>query len=112
MWLISLKCLQAGKGSFYMKNAYRVEVLEDCVAFTCHEDEKILEAMKRAGTGPLKYGCFGGGCGICKMKIVSGDFKVVKNMSRAHVSKEEGEQGIVLVCCVVPVSDLIISKQM
>jgi len=46
------------------------------------------------------------------MKIVSGDFKVVKNMSRAHVSKEEGEQGIVLVCCVVPVSDLIISKQM
>ena len=95
-----------------MKNTYRVEVLEDCVEFTCHENEKILEAMKRAGTGPIKYGCFGGGCGICKMKIVSGDFKVVKNMSRAHISKEEAEQGIVLICCAVPASDLIISKQM
>ncbi|GLC78278.1 2Fe-2S iron-sulfur cluster-binding protein [Lacrimispora brassicae] len=95
-----------------MKNTYRVEVLEDCAVFTCNEDEKILEAMKRAGKGPIKHGCFGGGCGVCKMKIVSGDFKVIKNMSCAHVSQEDVEQGIVLICCVVPAGDLIISKQM
>lgn len=89
---------------------YRIDVLDTGVSFFCGEDETILEAMKRAGCGPIHYGCFGGGCGVCKMKIVSGPYAAVKRMSRAHVTGEEQEAGIVLICCAQPRGNLTIAR--
>ncbi len=86
---------------------YRVTVANRPESFLCREDEMVLEAMKRAQCGPI-YGCFGGGCGICKMQIRSGDYHIAKRMSRAHVSQAEQAQGIVLLCCVQPRGDLFI----
>lgn len=80
----------------------QIEVLGTGTRFLCGEDEFILEAMKRAGCGPVHYGCFGGGCGVCRMKVVSGQYAAVKRMSRAHVTEREWENGIVLICCVKP----------
>jgi len=60
-------------------------------------------------------GCFGGGCGICKIDIVKGEYHIIKKMSRAHIQPEEERAGIVLSCCVVADSDLTIrltAKQM
>jgi len=85
--------------------AWRV-AFPDGRAFPCREDESVLEAMRRAGFGPR--GCFGGGCGICKMRIARGVYRIVKQMSRAHVTKENEEEGIVLLCCVQPRSDLLL----
>lgn len=89
---------------------YQIEVLNTGVRFFCNENESILEAMKRARCGPVYYGCFGGGCGACKMKIVSGQYFAVKKMSRAHVTEQEQESGIVLMCCVQPRSNLTIAR--
>ena len=83
---------------------------ESGTSFTCLEDEFLLEAMIRARSGPVHYGCFGGGCGICKMRIVSGSYVVDKHMSRAHVSEQEEEDGIALICCVKPRSDLTLAQ--
>jgi hypothetical protein len=44
------------------------------------------------------------------MQIKAGEYQKVKRMSRAHVSEEEEKKGIVLLCCIRPQSDLIISK--
>ena len=87
-------------------NCYDIKVLDTGHEFTCKEDEFILEAMKRSGCGPISYGCFGGGCGVCKMKIITGEFYSEKRMSRAHVSEQEQAAGVVLICCVKPRGDM------
>ena len=77
--------------------------------FPCRNDESVLAAMRRANAGPIRYGCFGGGCGACKMRVKSGSYRVCKPMSRAHVSIEEEQCGFVLLCCIQPTSDLVLS---
>ncbi|MDR1021376.1 MAG: 2Fe-2S iron-sulfur cluster binding domain-containing protein [Synergistaceae bacterium] len=77
--------------------------------FACGEDEFVLDAMMRARSGPVRHGCCGGGCGVCKMKVERGSVFAAKRMSRAHVSEEEQREGIVLLCCVQPRGDLLLS---
>lgn len=89
---------------------YQVTVSETEVSFPCNADQFILPAMIRHNHGPITHGCCGGGCGVCRMKILEGKYEKVKKMSRAHISEEDEEQDIVLLCCVQPRSDLIISK--
>jgi len=91
-------------------NKHQIKVLHTCQAFPCGEDEFILEAMVRAGCEPICYGCFGGGCGACKMKIVSGEYFPEKKMSRAHVTVQEQETGVVLICCVKPRGNIEIER--
>ena len=69
-----------------------------------------MAAMLKARCGPLFYGCCGGGCGVCRMHIDAGRYEKVKRMSRAHVSGEDENNGTVLLCCVQPRSDLVLSK--
>ncbi len=82
--------------------------LADGRAFPCREDESVLEAMRRAGLGPK--GCFGGGCGACKMRVLSGAYQAFKRMSRAHITKEDEREGAVLMCCIRPRGDLLLEE--
>ncbi|MDR1621675.1 MAG: 2Fe-2S iron-sulfur cluster binding domain-containing protein [Synergistaceae bacterium] len=77
--------------------------------FECGEDEFVLDAMIRARRGPVRHGCCGGGGGVCRMKLERGSVFAAKKMSRAHVSEEEQGEGIVLLCCVKPRGDLLLS---
>lgn len=78
-------------------------------SFLCREDESVLEAMIRSHLGPLHFGCHGGGCGICKARIIKGEYHILKKMSRAHISVQDESKGIMLLCCMKPISDLILS---
>lgn len=89
---------------------YTITVEDTGARFPCGEDESVLEAMKKAGCGPILYGCFGGGCGVCKMRVLSGDYRVFKRMSRAHVSEWEEDEGIALICCIKPRENLKIAR--
>lgn len=73
-------------------------------SFPCGEGESLLAAMRRARCGPVFHGCYGGGCGVCKMRLVSGTVDRFKPMSRAHVSLREEQDGYILLCCVKPLS--------
>lgn len=94
-----------------MTKTYKISILENEMELLCQENERIMEAMWKNGKGPITHGCFGGGCGVCKMKIISGDYRTVKKMSRAHLSKEEEQEGVVLICCIIPTSDLVLTAQ-
>lgn len=87
---------------------YSITVLESGETFWCASDETVLSAMMRARCGPVHYGCCGGGCGICKMRIVSGEYDAIKRMSRAHIDLAQ-EPDMVLLCCIQPRSDLTIT---
>ncbi|GHU21272.1 hypothetical protein FACS1894164_01160 [Spirochaetia bacterium] len=84
--------------------------LQSDTSFNCDEDVSVLHAMIHAGKGPIRHGCCGGACGVCKARIVSGDFYAFKPMSAVHVSEAEKKGGIVLLCCVQPRSDMRIAR--
>lgn len=73
--------------------------------FACPEDEKVLIAMERLGRDDIFVGCRGGGCGICKVRVVSGAYRAGK-MSKLQVSDEEAAAGYALACRIYPLADL------
>ncbi|MDR1389698.1 MAG: 2Fe-2S iron-sulfur cluster binding domain-containing protein [Treponema sp.] len=88
---------------------FTVTMYEGGKQFACRKDQSVFSAMIRAA-GPVTHGCCGGGCGVCKMKIVSGAYEAFKPMSAAHISGEDKKGGVVLICCVQPRSDLVIAR--
>jgi ferredoxin len=69
----------------------------------CHEDETILQAFGRHNLTKIPVGCRRGGCGICKIRIIEGEFETGK-MSVAHVSLDERERNFSLACKTYPKS--------
>jgi ferredoxin len=55
---------------------------------------------------PIPTGCQRGGCGMCKVKVLDGEF--VQELERNHdvLSDQELENGYALACCMTPKSDL------
>lgn len=76
-------------------------------------EERVLVALERAqGFGrltglprKLPVGCRRGGCGICRARVLEGDYRVTP-MSRAHVSEAEEAEGVVLSCAIYAQTDL------
>lgn len=76
-------------------------------------EERLLVALARAhGVGQfagfprkLPVGCRRGGCGVCRAKVIAGDYRRGP-MSREHVSPSEEAEGIVLTCAIYAQSDL------
>ena len=73
--------------------------------YQCADDRNLLAAMEQLGRRGIPVGCRNGGCGVCKVKISSGEY-TTRVMSRAHVSEVEEASGIVLACRAFPRSDL------
>lgn len=89
---------------------YEIKDAESGITYIGRDDESIFRAMHKSGRSIFKGGCEGGGCGICKVRILEGEYVRFKNMSRAHVSEEEEAEGIVLACCVKPAGSIVLSK--
>lgn len=79
--------------------------VEGTPAFACSAQQSVLLAMQAAAQSALPVGCRSGGCGVCRVQIVSGDYHA-GHMSSAHVNAYERAQGIALACQVFPRSDL------
>ncbi|TXL70243.1 2Fe-2S iron-sulfur cluster binding domain-containing protein [Vineibacter terrae] len=76
--------------------------------FGCGGEESVLAAMERLRRKGIPVGCRNGGCGVCKVEVVDGQF-TKRKMSRAVVSMEEEARGCVLACKVYPQGDLRIT---
>lgn len=86
-------------------NTHRVTLEETGESFSCKDSETALNALARSGKRGIPVGCRGGGCGVCKVRVLSGAF-TKRPMSRAHVSAQEEQNNEVLACCIVPQSDV------
>ncbi|RTL47483.1 MAG: 2Fe-2S iron-sulfur cluster binding domain-containing protein [Rhodocyclaceae bacterium] len=84
---------------------YTVTLAETGETYPCGETENLLEGMLRLGKKGIPVGCRGGGCGVCKIEVVSGNI-TTKVMSRDHVSEEDQAAGRVLACRAFPASDI------
>jgi ferredoxin len=86
-------------------HGYRI-VIEDCGReYPCAASQSALRGMEALGGRGIPVGCRQGGCGVCKVQVLSGTY-VKRVMSRAHVSEQEEREGRVLACCIYPTSDL------
>lgn len=86
---------------------YQVLIEDTGEIYSCDERESILTGMARLGRRGIPLGCRGGGCGVCKVRVVTGTFEAGA-MSRAHVSAEEQAAGAALACRITPHSDLCV----
>jgi len=84
---------------------HSITLLDTQETFRCPDTRTVLEGMECLGKRCIPVGCRGGGCGVCKVAIVSGSF-VAEAMSRDHVNPEDLAAGRVLACQVRPTSDL------
>lgn len=73
--------------------------------FDCPPEKSLLSGMEQQTKKAIAVGCRGGGCGYCKIRILSGDYDT-KKMSIKFVTHEEQQQGFALSCRVFPRSDM------
>lgn len=69
--------------------------------------EPILGALCRRGYS-YKFGCRRGGCGACKVHLVSGRVDYPKAVSETVLPEPDRRDGICLSCRAVPVTDVVI----
>jgi ferredoxin len=84
---------------------FTITIEDSGVAFRCSGQQSLLVGMESLGKKGIPVGCRGGGCGVCKVEIVAGDYQT-RAMSREHVSADEERRGRVLACCATPQSDI------
>jgi len=77
--------------------------------FNVATGEAVLAAGIRQGIG-LPYGCKDGACGTCKCKMLTGKVHHGTHQSKA-LSPEEEASGLILTCCAVPETDLVLESR-
>ncbi len=88
-----------------MVNRYTITIEDTAESYRCADYRSVLEGMEALGKKGIPVGCRGGGCGVCKVHITSGQFSK-RVMSREHISEADEAAGIVLACRCKPTSDL------
>ena len=78
-------------------SAHKVRILETEIEFVAIEGQSVLHEMARLGQKGIPKGCLGGGCGVCKVRVVSGQYHTGK-MSRDQVTESEVTTGYALAC--------------
>src|SRR5690625_380463 len=84
------------------ENMYKITFYDK--TFVVNDEQDILQAARKQMT-KLPYGCANGGCGMCKMYVVDGDYKF-KLYSKGALSDDERDEGYILACKTVPTSDM------
>ncbi len=96
---------------FINETFLRVMTAQATVIPSAHEffvegAESILEAGLRGGLA-LNYGCSNGNCGLCKMRLVSGETRKIRHHDYVLTEAEKGI-GYLLGCSNTAVSDVVL----
>ncbi|WP_224554575.1 2Fe-2S iron-sulfur cluster-binding protein [Pectobacterium versatile] len=81
---------------------FNCHIRNTTIDFTVLANENVLSAAHEADI-KLPYRCASGYCGVCKMRLTSGQV----NMNHSGgISRQEIADGYILPCCSVPLSHL------
>lgn len=87
--------------------SFRIRLVGADCDIACAPDQDVLNAAIRAGVNWLRVGCRGGGCGVCRVIVRSGDY-VAGKMAKPHVAAGQNGERYALACRIYPVSDLTV----
>ena len=96
--------------SVHDARTFEVHIANTGERYACPATQNLLKAMEQLGRKGIPVGCRGGGCGVCKVRVLSGRYQAAK-MSRQHVSHEDEARGFVLACRTLPHSDLCLTVE-
>lgn len=85
--------------------SYQIQI-EGGEAFAAQAGESVLEAAERHGIA-LAHDCRMGGCGTCRIRLVSGTVRYEEQPF--GLTEEEEQQGYALACQARPQADLVIA---
>lgn len=77
------------------------------VVVRSRDGEPILTALARSGH-THRFGCRRGGCGVCKVELVSGGVRYPTQVADQVLSPAERAAGVCLSCRAVPEGDVVI----
>lgn len=86
--------------------SFRVEFAKTKRFVDCPENMTVLDAARKAGMR-LPSSCTKGLCGTCKSKVTSG---TVDMKHAGGIRQREIDQGMALLCCSKPTSDLVVER--
>ncbi|MDX2308351.1 MAG: hybrid-cluster NAD(P)-dependent oxidoreductase [Hyphomicrobium sp.] len=86
--------------------SYKIEFSKLGRTIECRADQFILDAAKETGLR-LPFACTKGVCGTCKTKKLSGEIEMKHG---GGIRQREIDQGMVLVCCGKPKSDVVLER--
>lgn len=82
-----------------------VSFKEKNCSFYIHEGSTLLEAKEKNPNIPLKFGCKRGSCGVCQIKILSGNENLTKQCrNEASCLKQKGLDDNYRLACQVAVN--------
>ncbi|WP_321815563.1 MULTISPECIES: hybrid-cluster NAD(P)-dependent oxidoreductase [unclassified Paraburkholderia] len=87
-------------------STFKVTFAKSQREISCGSHQPVLAAAREAGVR-LPASCTQGMCGTCKVKLVSGEVEMKHN---GGIRQREIDQGMVLLCCSTPRSDLVVDK--
>lgn len=87
--------------------SHTVRFVETGETLACTDDRSLLTSMERLGRKGIPVGCRNGGCGVCKVRVITGTCER-RVMSRAHVTHDEEREGYALACRITPSSDMAV----
>jgi ferredoxin-NADP reductase len=88
------------------ETTFKVSFAKSNREITCGTTQHVLDAAKKAGVR-LPASCTKGMCGTCKVKLLSGE---VAMKHAGGIRQREIDQGMVLLCCSTPLTDLVVDK--
>ncbi len=71
---------------------------------TCLETKNLMDGLN-VYADLVPKGCHNGACGVCKIRVLNGEYSKGK-MNRKHISEDEEKNNIVLACRVFPKGDM------
>ena len=82
-----------------------IHIEDNGMEFPAAPEQSVLHGMSRLGRKGIPTGCYGGGCGVCRIQVLAGEYHTAK-MSRDQVSAQDEAEGIALSCRTFADSDL------
>ncbi|WP_394237188.1 2Fe-2S iron-sulfur cluster-binding protein [Niallia oryzisoli] len=73
--------------------------------YQCAPEQTPLRAARDQFI-PFPTGCQRGGCGMCKVKVLEGEYNHEETRSHEYLSDEELNNQFALACCMTPKSNL------
>ncbi|MGG1659109.1 2Fe-2S iron-sulfur cluster binding domain-containing protein [Brevibacillus sp. NRS-1366] len=74
--------------------------------FECKKEHDLLQAARRHLVN-IPFGCCRGGCGMCKIKVLEGEYMLGLS-SREVLPGEDRERGYSLACKTYPLSNMVV----
>ncbi|KRB84062.1 hypothetical protein ASE00_22420 [Sphingomonas sp. Root710] len=86
---------------------YCIDIPSLGISFQSDGNTNLLRSMMMSRHSGIAIGCRGGGCGICRIRVLKGEF-ASQPMSRQRISLHEEAAGVVLACRITPLSAMVV----